>query len=230
MTRVVEAVIINAAEAEWAAIAGADRLELCRSIELGGLTPLSEVLTETRRVATRPIVAMLRPRSGGFLYDETEIVRMEEDAEMMGALGAQAIAFGAIDTRHRLDERASRRILKRLGGAAGVLHRAFDATRAPLEALEQAIDLGFSRILTSGGRGTALQGADTIQRLIDQAAGRIDVVAAGAIRAENVSTVIERTGCAQIHLAPRTPDHPSALDRDVLEATVRAARQTWRMG
>lgn len=178
--------------------AGADRLELVSALSLGGLTPSLGTLEETIARCKLPVVAMLRPRSGGFGYSEGELSAMERDGERFLAAGAQGLVFGVLDERG-LDERANAR-LARIGGDA-VFHRAFDALPDPIEAMERLIDLGFRRILTSGGRGTAPEGVDTIRGLVERAAGRIEILPGGGVRPENAAEIVRRTGVTQVHLA-----------------------------
>ncbi len=176
----------------------ADRLELVSALSLGGLTPSLGMVEETIARCKLPTVAMLRPRSGGFAYSEGELGAMERDGERFLAAGARGLVFGVLTPEGGISDANAR--LVRLGGEA-VFHRAFDVLPNPLEALERVIDLGFRRVLTSGGLGTALEGVETIRRLVERAAGRIEILPGGGVRPENAREIVERTGVSQVHLA-----------------------------
>lgn len=194
---VLEIVAQSSEDARAAERAGADRLELVSALALGGLTPSLGTLETTMACCRLPVMAMLRPRSGGFRYSAGELDAMERDGERFLAAGAQGLVFGVLD-EGGIDARANARLV-RLGGQA-VFHRAFDALPDPLDALERLIDLGFRRILTSGGRGTALEGAAMIRRMIHQADGRIEILPGGGVRPDNVAALVATTGARQVHL------------------------------
>ena len=217
---------------------GADRLELVSALSLGGLTPSLGTLETVVASCGLPVVAMLRPRSGGFGYSEGEIAAMERDGERFLEAGAGGLVFGVLDGRGVAPQNAR---LVRLGGEA-VFHRAFDALPDPLEALERIVDLGFRRILTSGGPGTAVEGAETIRRLIERADGRIEILPGGGVRPENVAALVARTGTTGIHLAGQEwiedptaagmafngPAHPEDRFGRVSGTVVAAMRQALR--
>jgi copper homeostasis protein len=178
---------------------GADRVELNSAIELGGLTPSHGLLHETLRSAALPIVVMLRPRAGGFVYSAAEFTTMQRDAEHALSQGAGGIAFGFLTSEGRIDLDRTRQLLREADPAQIVFHRAFDSLPDPIQALDQLVDLGVTRVLTSGGRPTALEGAATISQLIEHARGRIEILPGAGIRAQNVVELVRRTGCDQVH-------------------------------
>jgi copper homeostasis protein len=186
-----------------AARGGADRLELCGALELGGLTPSVGLLAAVHRRVRLPVLAMVRPRAGDAVYTAAEWSVMETDAGLLLDAGADGVAFGALDARGAVDERRTRGMVMLAGGAEVVFHRAFDAAADPFAALDALIACGVRRVLTSGGRATALEGADRIRALVARAAGRIEVLPGGGIRESNVEDVVRRTGCASVHLARR---------------------------
>ncbi len=194
-------------DAQIAEEAGADRLELVSALSLGGLTPSIGTLEAVLSTCKLPTMAMLRPRSGGFAYAPGELDAMERDGERFLSAGARGLVFGVLDV-DGIHERANLRLVA-LGGEA-TFHRAFDTLPNPLEVLERIIDLGFRRVLTSGGRDTASEGAETIRQLVDRADGRIEIVAGGRVRPSNVAELIERTRVRQVHLgAVRWIDDPT---------------------
>jgi copper homeostasis protein len=195
-----EICVDSVADAVAAAEAGADRVELCSALSLGGLTPSYGVLTEIRRSIDAPYVVMIRPREAGFCYSEAEFAVMCRDATVAIEMGAAGIVFGLLDADGRIDERRCRRLRDLAGGRETVFHRAFDVVREPYLALETLVDLGFTRILTSGQARTAIEGAERIRQLIERAAGRIEILPGGGLNEENVVEFVRRTGCDQVHM------------------------------
>jgi copper homeostasis protein len=183
---------------------GADRVELNSSLFQGGLTPSLGTLVEARRRLTIPIMCMIRPRAGGFCYTRSEQAVMERDAELAVANGADGIVFGFLRDNGRVDVGRTKRLVKIAGNRQGVFHRAFDVTPRPFAAMEQLIDLGITRIMTSGQEDSVYNGCRLIRRLIDKASGRIEILPAGGINRFNLRDILDRTGARQIHLPALT--------------------------
>ena len=139
---------------------GADRVELCAGIPEGGTTPSYGEIMVARRVLTTPrLQVIIRPRGGAFLSAPLELERMEADIEVARQLGAAGVVIGCLHEDGAIDMAASRRLVENAKGMSLTFHRAFDRCRDPFEALEQLIDLGFDRILTSGQQPKAIEGA-----------------------------------------------------------------------
>ncbi len=183
--------------------AGADRLELCSALELGGLTPSLGAALEVRGVTSTPFVAMVRPRAGDFAYSPAELRVMERDANLLLEAGASGIAFGCLTAEGSVDAESCRRVVRCAGASETVFHRAFDEVGDQLHALDLLVDLGVTRVLTSGGAKTALEGARRLRALVERAGGRIEILPAGGIREHNVEAVVRQTGCEQVHLSRR---------------------------
>jgi len=179
---------------------GAQRVELCSCLFLGGLTPSIGSMIEARRRLKIPIIAMVRPRGGGFCYTDAEFATMERDAQAAVESGADGVVFGILKQDGSIDLDRTRRIRDIISERQSVFHRAFDVTPDPFPALDQLVDLGITRILTSGQQDTAPEGADLIRRLIDHAKDRIEILPGGGIKQFNLSDVIAKTGCRQVHL------------------------------
>jgi copper homeostasis protein len=205
-------------DAAAAACGGADRLELNAALALDGLTPSPGLLAEVRRAAGAriPIVAMARPRAGDFCYSDAEFRVLLRDAELLPEYGADGVAFGILTARGDVDVPRCRRVMRLVESASvsrggrrkfegAVFHRAFDRARNPARALEQLIDLGVRRVMTSGQQPTALRGARLIAELIEQSAGRIEILPAGGVRPANARAIVSRTGCDQLHSSLRDP-------------------------
>lgn len=195
----VEAAVESLEEALAAERAGADRLELCVNLDSGGTTPSPALIDAVVRDAHIPVFVLIRPRAGDFVYAEPEIDTMIREIAVARDRGVSGIVTGALKPDGTVDIEHTRALVGAAGELPVTFHRAFDSTTSPTEALEQVVDAGASRVLTSGGAATALVGATAIASLVDQAGGRISIVAGGSIRAHNVRDVVTRTRVAEIH-------------------------------
>jgi len=195
-----EVCVGSVADVLAAVAAGADRVELCGGLELGGLTPSTGLVETVLAVSSVPVIVMLRPRASGFCYDRHEFEAMLRDADRLRELGARGVAFGILDRDGSVDAVRSREIVQRVGAGDAVFHRAFDFVADQREALDALIEAGVTRILTSGARPTARQGVAAIGDLIRQAAGRVEVMPGGGINAENVGEIVRLTGCIAVHV------------------------------
>jgi copper homeostasis protein len=209
-----ELAVASVEDAETAQAGGADRLELNAAFALGGLTPSLGMLLEVRAAVTLPLMVMLRPRRGGFCYSEREFRVLRRDLDLAAKHGADGLVFGALSADGKVDVDRCRQLLKACGKREAVFHRAFDVTPDPFAALEQLIELGFRRVMTSGQEENAYNGAARIAELVARAAGRIEVLPAGGINRFNVADVVARTGCTQIHTSlQRSRTDPSTAAR-----------------
>ena len=181
-----------------AQIGGADRVELCSALDVGGLTPSTGMM---RFAADNGIVAraLIRPRAGLFHYNDDEINVIEKDIAAARDFGLSGVVLGAARQDGRLDRDLLRRLLDQCDGLGKTLHRVFDLVPDPFESLEVAIDLGFDRILTSGQAPTALEGAPLLGRLVAAADGRIVILAACDIDAGNVAELVRATAVREVH-------------------------------
>ena len=179
---------------------GADRVELCSALFLGGLTPSLGAIQEAKRRLKIPIMVMVRPRAGGFAYSEAELASMERDTEAAVENGADGVVFGILQSDGRIDTPRCRRIRQLIGKRQAVFHRAFDVTPDPFEALEQLVDLGITRVLTSGQKDSAPEGVELIKKLTERAGNRIEILPGGGIQAWNLKEMVDRIGCRQVHL------------------------------
>ena len=195
----VEAAVETIEEALAAKRAGADRIELCANLAVGGTTPSAGSIASVVQQAGHPVFVMIRPRGGDFVYAADEIDAMIEDIDRARPLGIAGIVTGALRSDGSVDVESMRRLMSPAAGLPVTFHRAFDVVANRTEALEQVIDLGASRVLTSGGAATALDGAVAIAMLVDQAGERLSIVAGGKIREQNARDVIARTGVREVH-------------------------------
>lgn len=179
---------------------GADRIELNSALFLGGLTPSYGSVYEARRLLNIPLLIMIRPRSGGFCYSESEIAVMERDIATYLEMGADGVVFGCLNENGSIDIRKCKRLLRVVGNKEAVFHKAFDVTLNPFEAHEELMELGFTRILTSGQEQKAIDGAKILSKLVARSDNRIEILPGGGIKPSNVKELIEITGCKQVHM------------------------------
>ena len=184
---------------------GADRIELCSALAIGGLTP-SAGLLRAASSSPVPVVAMIRPRGGDFCFDELEAQLMLQEIDAVAAAGLQGVVLGASLQDGRLDPQLLERLVRRAvdQGLRCTLHRAIDLCPDLGQASRQAVDLGFERILTSGGARSAPDGLDGLRRCFEAAAGRITIMPGAGISADNVHLL-----CAQL---PLTDVHASCSE------------------
>ncbi len=179
------------------------RIELNTGMAVGGLTPSPGLVHESRRIYSGTIVAMIRPREGGFCYSDMEFRQMLVDARLLIDAGCDGLAVGFLHADGTLHQDRCAEFRRQFSDAALVFHRAFDVVRDSHEALQQLVEIGFNRILTSGRMPSALDGADEIRRCRERAGSRIEILPGAGIRAENVMRLLGETGCDQIHTSAR---------------------------
>jgi copper homeostasis protein len=194
---------------------GADRIELCAGLAEGGITPaIGTVVTVLAGVRRIGVQVLIRPRAGDFVYSRFELDAMCADIGAVRDLGSPdgvtlGFVIGALTPRCTVDREAVKQLLEACQDAPVTFHKAFDATADIVATLDELAELGVGRVLTSGGRATAHDGASMLARLVERAAGRIEILAGGGIRPGNVVELVARTGVREVHL--RAPvDVPSA--------------------
>lgn len=185
---------------------GAIRVELCNTLHQGGTTPSHGHITVARKALHIKLFVLIRPRNGDFLYTKTEFEVMLSDVRHAIESGCDGIVTGILNKNGTVDvERNSQLInMARQHGLAATFHRAFDFCVSQEDALEDIIRMGFERILTSGGKSTAMEGASVIRNLIRQAKGRIGIMPGGGINEHNVADLVRYTGATEIHSSVRT--------------------------
>lgn len=179
---------------------GADRLELCSDLIVGGVTPSLALFERVREKVTIPIHVLLRPRFGDFLYSEEELEILIRQASLFKEAGADNLVIGCLTKEGRLDMEANARIIEAAGTTPVNLHRAFDMCRDMHEALEDAKKLGVVSILTSGGCASALEGLDTLNHL-KQNAGSIDIMAGAGVNPESLRYMKEHSCLTSFHMS-----------------------------
>ncbi len=209
MSYALEVCVDSTASAIAAKKGGADRLELCADLVVGGTTPSLALVRQVKVETGLPVRALLRPRFGDFCYDSYELAQMEESAAELVTAGADGIVTGVLKPDGSLDVDALRTIYAAAAHAAEkagrpvalTLHRAFDVCRDPFAALEDACALGLSTILTSGQAANAPAGSALLRQLVEAANGRIEILVGAGVSPANIPALAAETGAKSFHLS-----------------------------
>ena len=185
---------------------GAHRVELCRELDLDGLTPSQEMMREAIGMGI-PVQVLIRPREGNFVYNKEEASQMLSDIRHARRLGANGVVIGALKADGGIDGESVRRLVEEAEDMSITFHRAFDVCARPEEALEQIIALGCHRLLTSGQAPTAEEGIPLIRKLVEQSAGRIIIMPGAGVNPRNARRIIRETGAVEIHGSLRRDGH-----------------------
>ena len=199
MSILIEAAVESLDDARAAIAGGVDRLELCAELGVGGTTPPHALVADVIARVEVPVLVMIRPRAGDFVYTRAELDRMHTDIGAVLALGAAGVVLGALDLSRRVDVVATGELIAAARGRPVTFHRAIDETPDVLEAIDSLVSLGVTRVLSSGAAPTALDGADTLAAMVARAGEGLRIVAGGGVRAGNVAAIVRRTGVGEVH-------------------------------
>lgn len=213
MTRkyILEISVDSAEKAVAAERGGADRIELCADLSVGGLTPNPELLRAVRERVHIPVYSMIRPRAGDFVYSDAEFGEMERSIAVAAECGMDGVVLGILKKNRRVDMARTRRLVDLARPLPVTFHRAFDEVADLMRALEAVIQTGAARILTSAGAKTALQGAGKLAELVaaarDRVSGmgstmqpdRIIIIPGAGITSSNIAQVAQKTGALEFH-------------------------------
>ena len=188
-------------DAVQAARGGARRIELNCGLHLGGLTPSVASLELVKEHCDLQVIAMVRPRGGGFCYDSEDFAQMERECEDLLCHGADGIAFGCLNSDATLCRSQNERLIERIhaSGREAVFHRAFDCCSDPFLAIEELIAMGVDRVLTSGQKPKAMEGRELIAQLQKRYGGQIQILAGSGVNAGNARQLMDETGISQVH-------------------------------
>jgi copper homeostasis protein len=186
-----------------AELGGATRIELCASLYEGGTTPSAGLIQLAKQRTSVEIHAMIRPRGGDFCYSEDEILVMQEDIRMAKSLGCEGVVLGILQRDGKVNIAQTKAMVALAKPMQVTFHRAIDMTPDYLEALENIIETGCIRILTSGQKNTAMEGIEVLKNLVKQANGRIEIMAGSGVNADNALT-LAHTGVNALHLTGKS--------------------------
>jgi copper homeostasis protein len=198
---------------------GAYRVELCDNLKEGGTTPSFAQIALARKYLHIQLFPIIRPRGGDFLYTDLEMEIMKTDIEQCKALSCDGVVFGILTKGGEVDKERCLALKQAAGNLGTTFHRAFDRCKNPFQALEDIIDLGFDRILTSGLEISAIKGALLISKLIEQARGRISIMPGAGIRPENLKELVTQTGATEFHSTAKIKTESEMLFREIKTGT-----------
>jgi copper homeostasis protein len=190
--------------AQAAVRGGADRIELCGPLRDGGITPSAGLAVAARKSIELPIAMLVRPRTGAFTASEAEFAVMREDVLFAQKIGIDLVVLGILREDRRVDVERTRELVELARPMQVTFHRAFDEALNLNEALNDIIQTGAKRILTSGARSSAVQGATVVRELGQAAGGRIGLLLCGGVNSENVRQALETSGVREVHAALRS--------------------------
>ncbi len=188
---------------------GADRIELCDNPAEGGTTPSMGVVEIVRQAVTMDVFVMIRPRGGDFMYSNYEYYAMKRDIEQCKRASVDGVVLGILNQDGTLDKVRCKKLIEAARPLKVTCHRAFDVTRDPFEALEDCIDVGFDRILTSGRQQSAEQGIPLLKELVKKAGNRISIMAGSGVNEHNALKIAKETGIQEIHFSASRFDSPA---------------------
>ena len=192
---------VDSVESAMAAVrGGADRLELCSNLIIGGTTPGPWLFEEIRKRSDIRIHALIRPRFGDFCYTEAEFSMIKEAVRDFRKMGAEGVVFGILKPDGTLNMEQMKELMEEAGDMSVTLHRAFDVCVDPVATMEQAISLGIDTILTSGQRNVCLQGAELLKELQEKSRGRIVIQAGSGVGAQVIRQLYPLTGIRAYHM------------------------------
>jgi copper homeostasis protein len=209
---------------------GADRIELCSDLRVGGLSPSVDLMGAVREAVRLPIFAMIRPRGGDFVYSEAEFIAMRRDIEAARQQHMDGVVLGILEKDRRVDVARTQKLVDLARPLPVTFHRAFDETSDLSEALEDVIRTGSNRILTAGGAGIASENLLMLSKLVAAARERVVIVPGSGINASNIAVIVQKTRACEFHsgLGTRIPygsDNGVLFEQEVRKMADILARQ-----
>lgn len=198
-----EICIDSVASALAAKQGGADRIELCANLMEGGTTPSFGMIKECKAISGIELHVMIRPRGGDFCYSDAEFKIMQEDIAMSKKLGADGVVFGILTPNGNIDMIRTKKLVKLAAPMKTTFHRAFDMSIDPMTAIEDIIQCGIYRLLTSGAEQTAIKGRYLIEQLVHKAGDQLHIMAGSGINPKNVKQLVEQSGVKACHLTAK---------------------------
>jgi copper homeostasis protein len=194
-----EACVGSLREALKAQSLGADRIEYCQNLHEGGTTPSYGSILEAKKLLSIPMMVIIRPRGGDFVYSQEEVNSMIKDIELCKKVGVQGVVLGVLTKNGVIDKLLLNELVDVAKPLDITFHMAFDSIKNKEKALEELIELKVDRILTKGCDTNAFDGKNEIKKLIDQSSGRITIIPGGGIREDNFQAIVDFTGAKEVH-------------------------------
>jgi copper homeostasis protein len=199
MKYVIEIATTDFTTTESAVEGGADRIELCSALNEGGITPSFGLIKQCRKAFDVALFPIIRPRAGDFLYTDEEFELMKSDVLLSKQSGCEGVVIGLLKKDGTIDLERTAALIELAYPLEVTFHRAFDRCKDPFQALEELIEIGCQRILTSGQKQTAPEGIDMISKLIKEADDRIIVMPGSGVRKDNIKMIADNTGAIEFH-------------------------------
>jgi copper homeostasis protein len=179
---------------------GASRIEICADLANGGVTPAPDLMQKTCSEVKIPVMVMIRPRAGNYVYSEKEIMQMKKDIHLAKKTGAAGVVFGLLTTENTIDQKHTRMLAEYARPLPVTFHKAIDVLENPVEGVRVLNEIeGIVRILTSGGKATAKEGAKTIRKMREAAGENLIILVAGKVTDKNVEEVRRLTRAEEFH-------------------------------
>jgi len=201
---IIEIATSDFATTKTAVEGGADRIELCANLAEGGTTPSYGHIRQCREAFDTLIYAIIRPRGGDFLFTEEEFSMMLQDVKLCKEVGCDGVVIGLLNADGTIDLKRTSKLVDAVYPLGVTFHRAFDRCSNPFEAMEQLIQIGCERILTSGQKPSAPDAVELIEQLYREADDRIIIMPGSGVRKENIKMLAEKTGCTEFHSSLRS--------------------------
>jgi copper homeostasis protein len=206
-----EVIAFNIESCVVAQQSGANRIELCDNPGEGGTTPSAGMISRARDLTSIHLYPIIRPRGGDFLYSDDEFRIMLHDVKLCNAIGADGVVVGMLNADGSVDKERTRKLVAAAYPMGVTFHRAFDRVKDPVQSLEDVIECGCERILTSGLRPGVTEGADHLRQLVEWADNRIIIMPGSGLRSSNLEEIARRTGAREFHSSARL-SIPSAME------------------
>jgi copper homeostasis protein len=203
MRYILEVIAFNIESCMIAEVAGAKRIELCDNPNEGGTTPSYGLIIEARKKTTIDLYPIIRPRGGDFLYSEEEFEIMKSDIRISKELGCDGVVLGLLKSDGTIDKKRTAQLVEIAYPMGVTFHRAFDRTADPFQALEEVIETGCERILTSGLKPQASEGIEMLYSLIQKSDNRIIIMPGSGIRSNNIIDILQTTKATEFHSSAR---------------------------
>ncbi len=182
---------------------GAHRIELCENLEAGGITPSPATILMAKEKLRIPVFVLIRPRGGNFVYDDLDFERMKRNIAFCKSAGVDGVVIGVLNEDGTIDIERNSELVQAAKPMQCTFHRAFDRCENPKLALEQIIEMGFDRILTSGQADSAENGAVLLRELVSLADSRIQIMPGAGVNSKNISAILKATNANEIHFSAK---------------------------
>lgn len=213
----IEIACFNLESAVIAQKAGADRVELCADMSVGGITPTIEIIQQVREHLTIDLYVMIRPRGGNFVYSEAEFEQMKSEIETIKKLDVNGFVFGILKDDNTINIEQNKVLVELVKPFSCTFHRAFDEVLNVEKALEDVISCGFSTILTSGTFSNVMEGKEVLKQLVIQANNRIEIMPGGGLRSTNISKLNEMVDANWYHSSAITDGSEIASPEEIMQ-------------